>query len=83
MLKNELFKNYNGIISVIILILATIYYYFGRPDNMSEETRYLANLIFDFALVGYNLMMSLYFNLSKKMRNLRFLIFFFSQLTAC
>ena len=66
MLKNELFKNYNGIISVIILIVATIYYYFGRPENISDDTRYLASLIFLSALAGYNLMMHFYFNLSKK-----------------
>ena len=62
MLRN----NYNIIISTIILIVATLYYFAGRPDNMSEETRYLASLMFYLALAGYNLMLGIYFNSYKK-----------------
>ena len=46
MLRNELRKNFNIIISTIVLIVATIYYFKERPDNMSEETRYLSSLMF-------------------------------------
>mgnify|MGYP000001383379 CR=1 FL=1 len=66
MLRSELRKNYNIIISAIILIVATIYYFAGRPENMSEETRYLANVIFHLALAGYNLILGMYINLYKK-----------------
>lgn len=66
MLKSELRKNYNIIISTIILIVATLYYFFGRPENMSEDTRYLANIIFHLALAGYNLMLGIYFTSNKK-----------------
>ena len=48
------------------MIVTTLWYFSGRPDNMSEDTRYLASLIFNFALVVYNLMMGIYFSLSKK-----------------
>lgn len=83
MLKNELFKNYNGFISVIVLIVATIYYYFGRPENISDDTRYLASLIFILALSSYNLIMSLHFNLSKKWETFGFSFFFFLATSSC
>ena len=35
-------------------------------DNMSEDTRYLANLLFYLALAGYNLMLGIYFKSHKK-----------------
>lgn len=66
MLRNELRKNFNIIISTIVLIVATIYYFKERPENMSEETRYLASLMFYLALAGYNLMLGIYTNLYKK-----------------
>lgn len=66
MLRNELQKNFHIILSTIILIIATIYYFTGRPENMSEETRYLASLMFYLALAGYNLMFGMYTNLYKK-----------------
>lgn len=66
MFRTELSKNTNVIIATIVLIVATIYYFTGRPDNMSEETRYLASLIFYLSLAGYNLMVGIYFTLSKK-----------------
>ena len=66
MLRSELRINYNIIVSAIILIIATIYYFAGRPENMSEDTRYLANIIFHLALAGYNLMLGIYFTSNKK-----------------
>ena len=62
MFRTELSKNTNVIIATIVLIVATIYYFTGRPDNMSEETRYLASLIFYLALAGYNLMTGISFH---------------------
>ena len=66
MLRKELRKNYNIIIATFVLIVATIYYFTGRPENMSEETRYLASLMFYLALAGYNLMLGMYTSLYKK-----------------
>ena len=66
MIRTELSKNFNVIIATIVLIVATIYYFIGRPDNMSEDTRYLANLLFYLALAGYNLMLGIYFVSNKK-----------------
>ena len=77
MIRTELSKNFNVIIATIVLIVATIYYFFGRPDNMSEDTRYLASLLFYLALAGYNLMLGIYFTSHKKWETIRFLIFFF------
>ena len=83
MFRTELSKNTNVIIATIVLIVATIYYFAGRPDNMSEETRYLASLIFYLALAGYNLMVGIYFTLSKKWEARRASHFFFSPLATC
>ena len=66
MLRNKLGKNLNIILAIIIMIVTTLWYFSGRPENISKDTRYLASLIFNFALVVYNLMMGIYFNLSKK-----------------
>ena len=66
MFRTELSKNFNINISAIVLIVATGFFFFGRPDNMSEETRYLASIIFYLALAGYNLMLGLYTSLYKK-----------------
>jgi len=66
MIRTELSKNFNIRVATFVLIVATIYYYFGRPDNMSEDTRYLANLLFYLAFAGYNLMLGIYFTSHKK-----------------
>lgn len=66
MLKKELKNNLNIILSVIIMLAATFGYVFARPDNISEDTRFLASLIFNLALAITNLILGLYYNLAKK-----------------
>ena len=48
------------------MLAATFSYVFARPDNISEDTRFLASLIFNLALSITNLILGLYYNLSKK-----------------
>lgn len=80
MSRNKLGKNLNIILAIIIMIVTTLWYFSGRPDNMSEDTRYLASLIFNFTLVVYNLMMGIYFSLSKKWEVSRTSHFFYLRL---
>lgn len=66
MFRTKLSKDFNVKVATFVLIVATIYYFFGHPDNMSEDTRYLTNLLFYLALAGYNLMLGIYFVSNKK-----------------
>ena len=66
MQQKELRKNFNIMISIFVLLLATIYFLFGRPENISEETLYLSKLMFYLAVAGYNLALGIYFASHKK-----------------
>lgn len=65
MLRSELRKNFNIIVSTIITIVATLYF-LEKYDQVSEETKYIANLVFYLALITYNLILGVYTVLSKK-----------------
>ena len=65
MLRSELRKNFNIIVATIITIVATLYF-LEKYNKVSEETKYIANLVFYLALITYNLILGVYTVLSKK-----------------
>lgn len=65
MLRSELRKNFNIIVAAIITIVATLYF-LEKYDQVSEETKYIANLVFYLTLITYNLILGVYTVLSKK-----------------